>query len=161
MPGFGEYLVNSYLNWRMYVWYHVMNFLKIKRSMPEVSQDSNSNCSCGICCCNLSHYRKKYPIFILHQIPESALGIFRHHKTLLNHLTFCFSFSLQHLFCLFCSLWMLPQLWCPYVPIHLQANPCLVQSHLQQVSFLCRWNSCFPGSFVQDSTLSVSVEYCF
>lgn len=41
--------------------------------------------------------KRKKLISISIPIPESALGIFRPRKTLLNHLAFCFSFSLKHL----------------------------------------------------------------
>lgn len=106
-------------------------------------------------------YKKKHPISILCQITEPALRIFRHRKTLLKHLTFCFSFSLKHILSLLCSLWMLQQLWCPYVTIHPQAMPCPGQSHCSKLSFICRWNSCIPVFFVHDYPLSMSVECCF
>lgn len=125
------------LSWRRYIWYHWIKFLKIKNHMQtgkEASLDSNSNYSCRICCYILSIIQK-HPISILCQIPESAPGIFRHHKALRNHLTFCFTFSLKHFLCLFCSLWRLQQLSCPYVTIQPQARPCPGQSHCSKYHF--------------------------
>lgn len=113
-----------------------MKFLKIKTNMQtvkEVSLYSNNNYSCRIFCYILPNYTKN----ILRSLSDSRIcpRNFQHRKTLLNHLTFCFSFSLKHLLCLLCSLWMLQQLQCRYVTIHLQARPCPGQSHCSEHHF--------------------------
>lgn len=116
------------LNWRRYNWYHLRKFFKIKNNM----QRGFSGFQQQLLLQNLLLFPfqlyGKQPISFLCQICEPVLGIFRHHKTLLNHLAFCFSFSLQHLLCLLCSLWMLQRLWCPYVTIQPQDKPCPGQS---------------------------------
>lgn len=100
--------------------------------------------------------KEKNPISISSQIPESALGIFRHRKALLNHLTFCFSFSLKHLFTL-----QSLNASAALMPLCHSPSPSWVlptAEPLPWVPFPCRWNSCIPGSFVHDSTLSMSVK---
>lgn len=129
-------LVIISLNWSS-IWYQLMKFLKIisNTHTKRLLWIPAATTIVGYIAISFPIIQKKHPISILCQIPESALGIVRHRKTLLNRLTFCFSFSLKHLLCLLCSLWMLQQLWCPYVTNHPQARACPGQSHCNKYHF--------------------------
>lgn len=111
--------------------YHLIKCLKIKnmQTYKQALSDSNSSKFCRFWCYILSNYTEKTPYLHSMSDSRSAQGIFRHRKTLLKHLAFCFSFSSKHTLCLLCSLWMLQQLWCPLVSIHPQARPCPGQTH--------------------------------
>lgn len=98
------------------------------KTYEEAYLDSNSSCFCRFYCYILSNYTKN-TLFHLCQVLLFALGIFRHHKTLLKHLTFCFNFSLKPILGLLCNLRMLQRLWCPYVTIHPHSRPRPGQSH--------------------------------